>query len=139
MCTSPAFALPLSVLVVDSYQEAAASLAELVELHGHEVQTAHNGRDALFLSRTERFDVAFIELMIPAPDGFEIARGLRAGVSPPFMVALTGYDSDDHRRRAEDVGFQTFLLKPIDLESLDNILVAAFEKRRTVSKEMKLS
>jgi CheY-like chemotaxis protein len=105
------------VLVVDDNVDAAESLSALLEAAGHAVRTAYDGPQALRLAREFEPELVLLDLGLPGMDGFEVARALRA-VGPARMVAVTGYDQAEYRQRARDAGFDAYLVKPLDLQSL---------------------
>lgn len=61
-----------------------------------------------------------LDIGLPGMDGFEVARRLRAmpALAGAFLVAMTGYGSDEDLARAKDVGFDEYLIKPVDLDLL---------------------
>ncbi len=67
------------MLVVDDNRDAADSLAELLELWGHEVRIAYDGEAALRLVAEDRPDVLLCDIGMPGLDGYEVARSLRSG------------------------------------------------------------
>jgi CheY-like chemotaxis protein len=112
------------VLVADDNQDAADSLAMVLQLSGHEVRVAHGGRAALTLAQTFRPDVALLDIGMPDLNGYEVAKELRRelGGSGIFLIALTGWGQDDDRQRAKDAGFDHHLTKPLDLDTLETLL-----------------
>jgi signal transduction histidine kinase len=122
----PRAAAPRRVLLVDDNRDSAESLAQLLRLFGHEVWQAYSGRDALALARAHRPDLVLLDIGMPDLNGYEVARQLRA--DPSFavttLVALTGYGSDEDRRRSLAAGFDGHLVKPIDFTDLERILAA---------------
>jgi CheY-like chemotaxis protein len=116
---------PLSVLIVDDCPDTVASCAELLGLYGHEVRTAESAREAL--ARLDRWepDVALVDLCMPRMDGFELARWLRVrGANSPLLVAVTGQSAKVYRDRAAAVGFDHFLVKPVDPDVIADLLRA---------------
>jgi PAS domain S-box-containing protein len=114
------------ILVVDDNRDSADSLAILLRLVGHDVCTAHDGRQALVVAATYRPDLVLLDIGLPGMDGLTVARHLRsqqelAGV---VLVALTGYGSDEDRRQAQAVGFNHHMVKPLDLDALNELLSA---------------
>jgi len=121
---SPSPACPRRILVVDDNRDAARSLARLLSLYGHNVQTAHDGPTALESARTHIPEIILLDIGMPRMDGFEVARRLRQdlGLKEVLLVALTGYGQDRDRRRSEAAGFDVHLVKPIEFEHLHTIL-----------------
>lgn len=115
----------LRVLVVDDVHDAADTLAALVRLYGHTARVTYDGSAALEVARSEPPDVALLDLAMPGRDGFELARQLTslAGGRKPLLVALTGCGDEEHRRLADEAGFHLHLLKPVDPEQLQALLM----------------
>ncbi len=108
---------PIRVLVVDDDQDGAFALAMLFRLAGHEVTVANDGESAIEHARQARPDLVLLELGLENRlDGFEVARRLRRlrGMEEARVAAVTGYGTEEHRRRALEAGFDRFLLKPVD-------------------------
>jgi CheY-like chemotaxis protein len=112
------------VLVVDDNTDAAASLALLLELGGHSVQTAAEGEDAIEGARVFDPDIIFMDLGMPRMDGIEAARRIRQlpGGERVRIVALTGWGQEVDRQRTREVGMDQHLTKPVSLETLYEVL-----------------
>jgi signal transduction histidine kinase len=112
------------VLVVDDNVDSADSMAELLRVWGHEVQAVHNGSEALAAAPGFRPEVALLDIDMPDMSGYELARQLRTrdGLSGTVFVALTGYGQDEDRRRSAEAGFRAHLVKPVDPETLRQLL-----------------
>lgn len=110
----------LRIMVVDDNVDAAESLAMMLELDGHSVVRAHDARAAIALARDERPNVMLLDIGLPEIDGYELARRLRAlpEVDAARLIAITGYGQAEDRQRAEDAGFNDYLVKPVEFESL---------------------
>jgi CheY-like chemotaxis protein len=108
------------VLVVDDTAGAAKITARLLQLLGHEVEVAHAGRAAIEQSRSFRPEIIMLDVSLPDIDGFEVAGQLRllAETKGALIVALTGHSDDGYRKRAQQAGFDEFLVKPADVNSL---------------------
>jgi signal transduction histidine kinase len=112
------------ILVADDNNDALESLATLLQLSGHEVYTAANGAVALESAEQHRPEVALLDIGMPKLDGYEVARRIRA---QPWgqritLVALTGWGQDSDRRRSQEAGFDSHLVKPLDLDKLTELL-----------------
>jgi PAS domain S-box-containing protein len=113
------------ILVVDDNAAVADVQARLLSALGpHETQTAYDGPSALRLAASFRPEIVLLDLGLPHMDGFEVARRLRN--SPEFadtlLVALTGYGTDEDRRRSREAGFDEHLVKPPSMDSIDALL-----------------
>lgn len=110
----------LRVLVVEDCTDTAETLRFLLDLWGHKVRVAHNGHSALVLAPLFQPDVVLLDIGLPGPDGFQVARKLKDASLPemPVLIATTGYDGAAIRRQAREVGFDHFLPKPVDLAHL---------------------
>ena len=113
---TPAPIRPLNVLVVDDNPDAAISLAECLRAAGHTVAVAWNGEDALEAARETRPDVVLLDLGMPCMNGFEVAHRFREdpAIRSAMLVAVTGWGSDEDRRRTRAAGFAHHLVKPAD-------------------------
>jgi signal transduction histidine kinase len=120
---------PRRILVVDDNVDAALTLAELLTLEGHETHVAHDGPAAVDAARRLSPDVAILDIGLPGFDGFEVARRLRAdpALRRVLLVALSGWVQPDDRARSREAGFDHHLAKPIQLRSLESVLL---EERR---------
>jgi CheY-like chemotaxis protein len=112
------------VLVADPCPDTVESTVWLLRLWGHEVRGAQSGPKVLEAVRSYHPDTVLLEIGLPEIDGYEVVRRLRQheGVPHLLLVAVTGYGSDQFRRRAWDVGFDQFLVKPADPELLRELL-----------------
>jgi PAS domain S-box-containing protein len=112
------------ILVVDDNRDSALSLAMLLELHGNEVATAHDGLEAVELAERWRPEVILLDLGMPKLDGYGACRRIRErpwGRGLP-IVALTGWGKEDDRSRTREAGFDAHLVKPVSADLLFKVL-----------------
>jgi CheY-like chemotaxis protein len=115
----------LRVLVVEDDTDTAESLRQLLVLYGHAAEVARDGPAALDLAGRFRPDVVLLDIgLAGGMDGLEVAR--RLGACPdgkaPLLVAVTGRDQPEDRRRSELAGIHLHLVKPADPEMLRSLL-----------------
>jgi PAS domain S-box-containing protein len=118
---------PRRVLVVDDNEDAADSLAALLQLSGHEVMVAYDGRQALEAAEQFRPEVVLLDVSMPRMDGHEAARRLRAtdwGKSI-YIVALSGFGQEQDRARSLAAGCNAHLIKPVAPTDLDDVMAGA--------------
>ncbi|HET8541878.1 MAG TPA: ATP-binding protein, partial [Anaeromyxobacter sp.] len=108
---------PLCIAVIEDNPDIRDTVRELLELAGHRVCVAVDGRTGVQLLLAERPDVALVDIGLPELDGYEVARQVR-GACDTRLVALTGYGGDGDRERAVGAGFDAHLVKPIEFEEL---------------------
>lgn len=114
----------LRILVVEDNRDAARSLAQLLELSGHEVVVAPDGRSALGAVEAAPPDVALIDIGLPDVDGYQVARILlaRPAEKRPLLVAVTGHGEEEDFKRSLEAGIDLHLVKPADPEQLQQLL-----------------
>ena len=71
----------------------AISLSILLRLVGFEVETVHNGRDAVTIAKNRRPDVLLLDIGLPGLDGYQVARQFRSDdkLKTVFIIAISGY------------------------------------------------
>jgi PAS domain S-box-containing protein len=116
----------LRLLIVDDNRDSAESMAMLQELAGNETRIAHHGSEAIRIAAEFSPQAVLLDIGLPGMDGFEVARRLRAipSLADCFLIALTGYGSDEDRQRTQAAGFDEHLVKPADLNLLRRWLEA---------------
>jgi two-component system CheB/CheR fusion protein len=119
-----------NLLIVDDNPDAAESLAALLQLGGHSVRIAPNGQLAIQAAQASVPDVVLLDIGLPGMDGYTVASQLRKlpGMDKALLVAVTGYGRDEDRRRSQEAGFDQHLVKPVDIDQLQQLL-------RTLPKE----
>jgi len=117
----------LRILVVDDCPDTRETLRIALGLWGYTVETAKDGRAALGAALLFRPDVVLMDLALPGMDGYETARGLRRlpGLEGTPVVALTGYATDEDRKRSQAEGLAGHLVKPADTEEIRRAVLAA--------------
>jgi CheY-like chemotaxis protein len=118
---------PGRVLVVDDNEAAAKVLGLLLSLRGYETREAYSAKQALEIAQSFAPDVAFLDIGIPLMDGFQIAEHFQR--TPPldniYLIAITGFRGEANMARARAAGFQHYLVKPLDEETIVRVLADA--------------
>jgi CheY-like chemotaxis protein len=119
------------ILVVDDHRDAADSLTTLLQLMGHDVNTAYDGLEAVQAAETVRPEVVLLDVGLPKMNGYEAARHIRQQPwgRPMTLVAVTGWGQDEDKRRAAEAGFDHHLTKPVDLAKIIALLQDASAER----------
>jgi len=115
----------LRVLVADDDRDTTDVLSILVKMWGHDVRQAYDGATAFDLAFAYRPDVLLLDLAMPGMDGCHLARQLRrqSRFDDALLVAVTGYGDEAHRLLGEEAGFDLYLVKPVEPETLEKLLL----------------
>ncbi|MDR7295891.1 signal transduction histidine kinase [Pelomonas aquatica] len=121
---APAAAKALRVLVVDDNEDAATVLGLLLSLAGHEVRVEHSGQAALNVAPAFKPQAIFCDVGMPGMGGYEFAARLRQdpNFAKTLLVALTGWGSEEDKKRSRAAGFDEHLTKPASEEVLTALL-----------------
>jgi signal transduction histidine kinase/ActR/RegA family two-component response regulator len=113
------------ILVVDDNLDALSLMSEFLSLIGNDVITASNGNEAISAALCALPTVIILDIGLPQLDGYEVAKRLRAvpELRSVLLIALTGYGQSEDRVRAREAGFDLHLVKPVDLDEINRLIV----------------
>ena len=108
----------MRILLVEDDPRIANFVAKGLREQAYAVDLAVNGEDALYQASINTYDLAILDVMIPAPDGFEVCQQLRqSGLRFPVLM-LTARDAIDDRVHGLDTGADDYLTKPFEFREL---------------------
>jgi CheY-like chemotaxis protein len=109
-----------SVLIADDNIDLATTLSMLLKLVGFDVETVHNGRDAVTAARNRRPDVLLLDIGLPGLDGYQVARLFRGDdlLKTVFIIAISGYSHDMFLQHYTPGDFDHHITKPVDFKTL---------------------
>jgi CheY-like chemotaxis protein len=116
-----------AILIADDNKALAISLAILLRLVGFEVETVHNGRDALAVARLRRPDILLLDIGLPGIDGYQVAAEFRsdAKLRDVYIIAISAYSAGMVRGRSQkESDFDHYLVKPVEFSTLLPLLSA---------------
>ena len=128
------------LLVADDNKVNRLLLARSLELQGHRVALAENGRVALEMLAGEAFDLLLLDIAMPEMDGFQVLERLKADLKlrdVPVIVtsAVEGLDSVV---RCIELGAEDYLAKPVNAVLLKARIGASLEKKRLRDQQKEL-
>lgn len=112
------------LLIADDDASTSEVLATLFRTFGYDVQCAHDGAAAIAAASQTKPHAALLDLNMPRASGWEVAAWIRsqpwgAGV---LLIALSGWNLDEHRQASLRAGFDHHLAKPPDIFALERFL-----------------
>jgi signal transduction histidine kinase/ActR/RegA family two-component response regulator len=120
------------ILIIDDNVDAATSLADILNLEGHQCEAVFSAHAALERAAMISPDFVLLDIGLPGLDGYEVARRLRQidGLDDVGLIALTGYGQPDDLERARLAGFDGDFVKPLDFGQLARTLTQGRSNRR---------
>ena len=117
----------IRVLIVDDDGDSVETLAALLGLLGYELRTASDGLRALETAQQFRPQCIMLDIDLPGLDGLDIARRLRRETwgRNALLIATTGWNREEDRNAATIAGFDHFMAKPLNLDTLIGLLPPA--------------
>jgi len=114
------------ILVVDDNVDAAETMVMMLQLNGHDARPAHDGPSALSEAASFQPHIVFLDIGLPGMSGYDVARRFRAepDLRSAQLVALTGWGTDDDKRKCMEAGFDLHLTKPVDPQDVDAVVAA---------------
>jgi PAS domain S-box-containing protein len=117
------------VLVVDDNQDAALTLADVLQMFGHATRVVHRPEDVLPAAKAFSPDAVLLDIGLPGASGYEVARWLRAGgYERTLLIAVTGWGAESDREQTRAAGFDHHLTKPVDVDALLHLLQPALPR-----------
>ncbi|MDF3036623.1 MAG: hypothetical protein K0S28_1897, partial [Paucimonas sp.] len=110
----------LRIMIVDDNQDAADSLATLLDAEKHVITTCYHPNDALNAAAEEEFDAFIIDIGLPYIDGYELGSRLRRETANAnaLFIALTGYGDQHAVQQSAAAGFSHHFVKPVKFTTL---------------------
>ena len=124
----------IKVLIAEDEPHLGTILESFLSGRGYQVTTRRDGRAALEALRSESYDVALLDIVMPEMDGLEVLRHVREEPSPPEVIIITGNGTIETAITAIKLGAYDYLAKPYRMAEIDVLVRRAWEKRQ-LSKE----
>ena len=114
------------ILIAEDNEDTASSLATILRIMGNDVRTVGDGLEAVAKGRSFQPDVVLLDIGMPRLNGYEACRLIRAEPwgNTAVIIALTGWGQEEDRQLAAEVGFDHYLVKPVETATLARLLKA---------------
>ncbi len=110
------------ILVIDDEPETGNLVLELVKdkFPGFETKIVYDGFNAGVVLHQYMPDLVILDLMLPGVNGFDVCRQIRAGhyLGATKILAITGFDSEDNKKKIFECGANDYLAKPMEIPAL---------------------
>ena len=108
----------LNILVVDDDRDFAESLADALELVGHEVMLAFSGEEAVEIFKKNDFDITFMDVKLPGKNGVESFFEMRRLKPAARVIMMTGYSVPQLLEQAVEGGAWDVIHKPLEMQKI---------------------
>ncbi|MFO8010863.1 MAG: response regulator [Dehalococcoidia bacterium] len=121
-----------SIIVVDDDESIRRAMYTILRNEGYEVMAALNGRDALEVTSRRKFDLMFLDIMMPGFNGQDVLTLMRASRPEMPIVMITAFNDPKLKDQAMRLGAHDFVTKPFDMKDIvrlaDSIIRSGEEK-----------
>lgn len=121
---------PKRILVVDDEAPVRDAFEAVLLAKGFEVVLAKDGREALRSIRRERFDLVFLDVLLPTVSGLSVLKAIRRSDPLAPVVLITGYPHHEDTLAALEYGPAMLLSKPIKIADIDAVLRIVFKEQK---------
>lgn len=128
---------PFRILIVDDDEDIRVNLGDILTDRGFDIDTAADGEIALNKISTSnpsgkadelgQFDLCLLDFKMPGMSGAELFQKIRNRCPHIRAIMITAYAGDDGIQQAREAGTWKVLSKPVDVESLLQLIVQATE------------
>lgn len=123
------------ILLVEDHEEIWDFLSRRLRRRGFDVVLAHDGREGVEKTRSERPDVVLLDMNLPVMDGWSAARALKSSPDTARVpiIALTAHAMSGDRDKALAAGCDDYHAKPVDFSRLLSQIEAALQSSNQAS------
>ncbi len=120
----------VQLLLVEDDAIGAEALATALRALGAEVTHAGDALTALAALSRQSADAVLLDIDLPGMSGLELARVIRAGPTPPPLIAISGRTTPEDRAAAASAGIAVYLAKPVEVDEVARVVLAERQARR---------
>lgn len=118
----------IRILIIEDEQDLLNALAKGLRLQGYAVDTAEDGQSGIELVTANEYDLLILDLNLPAMDGLEVCRKLRAFLPQLLIIMLTARSQPNDKIIGLDQGADDYIVKPFHFEELLARIRALFRR-----------
>jgi signal transduction histidine kinase/CheY-like chemotaxis protein len=118
----------ISILIIEDNKMNQKVIGAMLKSLGYSYEVAEDGWLGYQLANTKKFDLIFMDLIMPEMDGFESAQRILKHDKTILIVAFTADNMPETRKKAELSGIRDFISKPVRVEELKRLFARYFKK-----------
>ncbi len=112
----------MKILIIEDTAQVSTLLKLKIERWGHTARVAETGKEALDIVKTEIFDLILLDIFLPDTIAYDLIPKLKREWSGMEIITMTGYSSSDVEKKVRSQGILYYMVKPVDLVELENII-----------------
>jgi CheY-like chemotaxis protein len=120
------FAKDLSLLVVEDNKMNQIIITRMLSSMGYQCEIANDGYEGYMKARAKKYDLIFMDLIMPEMDGYESTRKIIEFDKSHIIVAFTADNMPESRKKAELSGIKEFISKPVRIDDLKRLFAKYF-------------
>jgi signal transduction histidine kinase/CheY-like chemotaxis protein len=118
----------IKILIVEDNKMNQKVIGTMLKSLGYSFDIVDDGYAGYVQAQKKKFDLIFMDLLMPEMDGFESAQKILEHDKSVLIVAFTADNMPESRRKAERAGIRDFISKPVRIEDLKNLFAKYFIK-----------
>jgi DNA-binding NtrC family response regulator len=128
--TAPTTGPRIKVLIAEDEEHLGAILEQFLLGRGYQVTVTRDGKAALAALKSEAYDVALLDIVMPEMDGLEVLRTIKEDAAHPEVIIITGNGTIETAITAIRLGAYDYLSKPYRMAEIDVLVRRAWERRQ---------
>jgi DNA-binding NtrC family response regulator len=128
--TAPNTGPRIKVLIAEDEENLGTILEQFLVGRGYQVTVTRDGKAALAALKTDTYDVALLDIVMPELDGLEVLRHIREDANHPEVIIITGNGTIETAITAIRLGAYDYLSKPYRMAEIDVLVRRAWERRQ---------
>jgi len=125
---------PVRVLVVDDEEELTSAIVERLNLRGFAASGVVTGAEALAWLEENTCDVVLLDVKMPGLGGLEVIQRIKDSHPGLEVILLTGHGSAQDAQQGISLGAFDYLMKPVKIDTLTQLLVSAADRSEEESR-----
>ena len=126
----------ISLLVAEDEKELLEYISEYLHLFFIKVYTAQNGQEAYDIYKDKKPDIIITDINMPSLDGLSLISKIREEDKETRIIIMSAHSEEEKLLKAVELHLETYLIKPISVEKLKNILFKSVDELRKTLKRV---